>query len=103
MTTTREQMLERLSEIRQRRLDAFREADHAGASAADNIQAIADATTIEDINTLHEAREVLDDFERNVLDMYVDVWREFGKYRCPVCGMTDRQSAAVGYDCLKGC
>lgn len=91
----------RLSDISLRRSEAFLAGPGVGVKEA--LTRIEDATTTADIDTLHEAREILDDFSRQVLDLYVEVWRGFGKYRCAVCGRTEKQSADIGYDCAREC
>lgn len=100
-----EQILEAVIGIHNRRIEAFGEyADkHPGHTSKAILQALEDATTPEDIETLHEARNRLDDFSKAILDVYVDVWRGFGRYRCSVCGMTAKQSRDAGYDCARGC
>lgn len=96
-------MRERISEIVRRRLEAYSAGSGKGLSTKDHLALIPEATTVDDIYTLHEAREMLDPFSRAVLDLYADVWREWGKYRCSVCGRTSAQSAAIGYDCGREC
>lgn len=95
-------MLGLLDDMRNRRLDAFSRAK--GLSSKELLQEMEDATTVSDIDTLGEARGMLGDFERTVLDLYVDVWGSFSSgRRCSVCGMTEKQCAEIGYDCVSEC
>lgn len=100
---TQDEMLERVQELELRRLNAFSESSGEGLSTKDHLARIPESTTVEDIQMLHEARQMLDPFARAVLDLYADVWREWGKYRCSVCGRTSAQSAAINYDCTYEC
>jgi hypothetical protein len=92
--STQDEMQERVRELSMRRLEAFNKG---------GLDAIPESTKPEDIDMLQEARESLDDYSRHVLDLYSDVWREWGKYRCAVCGLTVAQAAAIGYDCAMEC
>jgi len=96
-------MLEAVLDIEQRRLQAFIDGSGKGLSTVEHLALQPEATTQEDIDTLQDARAMLDDFSRAVLDVYVDVWQDFGKYRCSVCGRTLKQSKAIGYNCTSEC
>ena len=95
-------LTDKLRDIKARRLEAFLAFDHAGGSR-DAIEAAADATTPEDIDTIHDAVDALDDYGKLVVELVKDVWHDFGRYRCSVCGMTKHQADAAGYDCAREC
>jgi hypothetical protein len=79
----REQMLAKLADIQSRRMDAFRSGEGKKLSTKERLALIPEATTTE--------------------ALYSDVWREWGKYRCSVCGRTPAQSEAINYDCAREC
>lgn len=94
-----------VAELWERRIRAHSEVDNSlyPGERYPGLVAIEDATTREDIDMLHEARRSLDDRSRAILDLYVGVWRSFGRARCGVCGMTTNQSKAANYDCAREC
>jgi hypothetical protein len=102
-TETRDDMAAALRELQHRRTAAFSAGNGLGLSSKDQLALITEATTAEDIDLLNDALRMLDEFSRTVATLHTDVWREFGKGRCSVCGRTAKQNAAIGYDCATGC
>ncbi|QOC59332.1 hypothetical protein SEA_LIFES_6 [Microbacterium phage Lifes] len=100
---TREEIMSHLKDLRQRRLDAFRGGSGKGLTSKEHLAMIPEVTYPEDIDVLHAARKTLSEDDQFILDLYSDVWREWGKYRCSVCGRTPAQSAAINYDCAYEC
>ena len=84
----------RVKGIQQRRANAFGVRAEPGAGLAG---AIAEVTTPEDVDVLRAARRSMGVAERIVLDVYADVWREWGVLRCGTCLATRAQS--VGRPC----
>jgi hypothetical protein len=99
----KQEMTVALGELSVRRIRAYSEGSGMGLSSKEHLALVPESTTTDDIDLLAAARNMLDGFSRQVLDLYVDVWTEFGKYRCSVCGRTAQQSRAVGYDCAREC
>lgn len=91
---TRKETLDALRGISERRREAFR---------AGGLEAIPESTTADDIDWLHHARKLLSEEDQFILGLYTEVWREWGKYRCSVCGNTLAQSKAMNYDCIREC
>lgn len=98
-----DEMLDRIREIAERRTDAFRAADRKGRTSREVLDEMGEATTADDIQALHAARMMLDHRSREVLDLYSEVWQEWGRLRCGVCGRTAKQNQALGYDCVNEC
>lgn len=101
--TSKRRMSALLEDIEIRRVDAFSAGNRSDLTVYEHLALIPEATTAADIEVLSEARLMLDPFARRVLDLYSEVWGEFGEYRCSVCGRTPKQSAAIGYDCSSEC
>jgi len=100
----RQEMLALLADIRDRRSKAYHEGDGKGLDTRAHLNLRAEGTTHDDIDTLHEARRMLDEFSQAVLDLHVEVWTDFRTgLRCGVCGRTAAQSDAIGYDCATEC
>jgi hypothetical protein len=99
----KEQMTEALTDLSRRRIEAFSAGTGKGLTTAEHLALVPESTTPADVDLLNEARHMLDDLSRGVLDLYVDVWREFGKGRCPVCGMTSKQARDANYNCAIEC
>lgn len=100
---TKAEILEALVDLDRRRLAAFASGTGKGLSTKDHLALIPESTTPEDLDLLHAARKTLSPEDIFILDLYSDVWREWGKYRCSVCGMTPKQAAAANYDCAVEC
>jgi hypothetical protein len=102
---TEQEIMDALKSIQTRRIEAFKSASSLipQISTRELLEVIEDATTPEDIDTLSEARKMIDPFALAVLDLYSDVWQSFGKYRCSVCGMTTKQALEANYDCYQEC
>lgn len=97
-----DELTEKIRAIERRRLDAFIVAGSKSSEA--KMFAVADATTLDDLDTLRQARERLDDFARLVMHLDGDIRAEYARgHRCAVCGLTAAQSAAIGYDCTREC
>lgn len=97
------QMTEALTDLSRRRIEAFSAGSGKGLTTAEHLALVPESTNPTDIDLLNEARHMLDKFSRGVLDLYVDVWREFGKERCGVCGMTGKQARDANYNCAVEC
>ncbi|MGW8431779.1 hypothetical protein ACWGJ9_11850 [Curtobacterium citreum] len=102
-TESRAAMAAALHELRTRRTVAFTAGYGLDLSTQDRLALIAEATTADDVDLINDAVSMLDEFSRTVATLRTDVWREFGKGRCSVCGRTAKQNAALGYDCATGC
>lgn len=99
---TKEEMLDKLQDIRQRRMEAFAKADRPGKS--EWMKEVANSTTLEDVKTISEAYYMLEEFEQLVTDLCEDLGREYARgIRCGVCGHTTAQSLALGEDCMYDC
>ena len=99
---TNEEMIAKLRDIRERRMEAFAKADSPGKSKW--MEEVADSTTLEDVMIIYDAAHMLDDFGKLVLDLHGELVREYTRgIRCSVCGHTTKQSLALGHDCMYDC
>ena len=90
----RDELVALMADMRKRRLDAFKT----------TLEAQAEAITHEDIDLIHEAMRMLDDFSQLTLDLWSDLTHEWAKgWRCCVCGMTPAQANAANYNCGEEC
>lgn len=93
---------EQLDAISRRRLEAFSRT--GGSSTRDRLTAMADATTLDDLEIMGQAARQLDDFARTVMTLHSDLSQEYARgVRCAVCGRTKAQSEAIAYDCAREC
>lgn len=91
-----------LDDIRIRRLDAF--SAQGDVTTRERLTAMADATTLDDLLFLRRIRDGLDEDTELLLQHYEDLSREYASgIRCAVCGMTGKQSRAIGSDCRVDC
>lgn len=96
-----EQQTACVSEIQDRRTQVSLNNFSSGREEAD--RAVAEATTQEDIDNLGDIFHGMPSDIQQFIWVFKEVWAEFGKYRCSVCGRTAEQSAAINYDCVRGC
>lgn len=103
--TSSDELLTAVHSVHLRRMDAFMAADKLTPvpTTPERLQLMADATTVDDLDILAQARASLDERARTILDVYVEVQRDYGRFRCSVCGMTRAQADAVGNDCTYDC
>lgn len=92
-----------VNELNERRLDAFRSTSGTGMDHSEVRRVIAESTTQADIDTLNDIVRSQDSETQALIRLYEDVWREFGRYRCSVCGRTAAQNRAIDYDCITEC
>ena len=97
-----EEMISKLKDIQARRMEAFRSADTRDHK--NWMTEVADSTTLEDIQTIQVAYEMLDELGKLTMDLSESLAREWTQgIRCSVCGHTTKQSLALGYDCMYDC
>lgn len=96
---TNEEMIAKLRDIQERRTEAFAKADNSTWK-----EEVADSTTLEDVMTIYNAANMMDDFGKLVLILREELVREYARgIRCSVCGHTTKQSLALGHDCMYDC
>lgn len=99
---TNEEMISKLKDIQARRSEAFRNADTRNHKSW--MTEVADSTTLEDIQVIQAAYEMLDELGKLTIDLSESLAREWTRgIRCPVCGHTTKQSLALCYDCMDEC
>lgn len=97
-----EEMISKLKDIRARRTEAFRKADTRDSKSW--MTEVADSTTLEDIQTVQEAYEMMDELGKLTIDLSESLAREWARgIRCGVCGHTTKQALALGHDCIYDC
>lgn len=66
-------------------------------------QAKAESTSSADYDFMNALYRRLPRELQEYVRLTEEMWGDFGKYRCSVCGLTEKQAEAINYNCTLEC